>query len=59
MAWGDRAKNPPSGQCRQCWEHAYDSSIHRRQRQQGIKDCAACISHMRQNGGCPDHMIVR
>jgi hypothetical protein len=51
-----KAANPPRGECRQCWRHAYDRSIHRRQR--GSREgCAACIDHM--NNGHPDQLIVK
>ncbi|MGY6025188.1 pRL2-8 [Streptomyces spinosirectus] len=42
------AKPTPPGQCPQCWQHAYDKSIHRR-----LKggDCLPCLDHMRN--GCP------
>ncbi|WP_329583670.1 pRL2-8 [Streptomyces sp. NBC_01361] len=50
----DRANNPRKGECRQCWRHAHDPSIHRALRPG--EDCKPCLSHM---GGHPDHMIVR
>lgn len=49
------ADNPPKGQCRQCWKHAYEKSIHRKLRWN--EDCAECVSHM--HGNHPDHMIVK
>ncbi|MEU9397725.1 pRL2-8 [Streptomyces sp. NPDC048324] len=48
-----KAENPPKGECRQCWRHAYDRSIHR-----GLKpreDCGACVDHMKNGHG---NMIV-
>lgn len=30
------------GQCRTCWNHAYDPGIHRRMR----GDCPVCVDHM-------------
>ncbi|MEU4352897.1 pRL2-8 [Streptomyces sp. NPDC023838] len=50
-----KALNPPKGECRQCWQHAYDKSIHRAQNQR--EDCGPCVDHMRN--GHPDNMIVR
>ncbi|MGD6765992.1 pRL2-8 [Streptomyces sp. BH097] len=50
-----KALNPPVGECRQCWFHAYAS----KEAHKGLKwneDCAACLSHL---GGCPDSMIVK
>lgn len=50
------ASNPPKGECRQCWHHAYAS----RQAHAHLgprEDCPECVAHMR--GGCPDHLIVR
>lgn len=49
-----KALNPPRGECRQCWRHAYDPEIHRRLAPR--QDCPECVAHM---GGHPDHMIVR
>ncbi|NUP15350.1 MAG: pRL2-8 [Streptomyces sp.] len=34
-----RAANPPRGECRDCWAHAEDPDIHRR----NSGDCQACI----------------
>ncbi|MFD3330155.1 pRL2-8 [Streptomyces sp. NPDC056491] len=51
----DRAANPPRNECRQCWRHAYDRSVHK-----GLgprEDCKPCVDHM--VNGHPDHMIVR
>lgn len=39
----------PPGACPQCWQHAYDKSIHRRLRPD--EDCLPCLDHMRN--GCP------
>lgn len=47
--------NPPRGECRQCWAHAHDRSIHAAQDQR--TDCADCVSHM--GGRHPDHLIVK
>lgn len=52
-----RADNPPPGECRQCWYHAYAS----KEAHKGLPwlggECPACVDHMRH--GCPDHMVVR
>ncbi|MFE7056027.1 pRL2-8 [Streptomyces californicus] len=51
-----KALNPPKGECRQCWLHAYDS----REQHKHLKpreDCPACVSHM--GGRHPEHMIVK
>jgi hypothetical protein len=50
-----KALNPPKGECRQCWRHAYDPSAHR-----GLgsrENCGPCVNHM--VNGHPAHMIVR
>ncbi|NEE29785.1 pRL2-8 [Streptomyces sp. SID7982] len=50
-----KALNPPPGECRQCWLHAYDSRAqhaHLGPRE----DCPDCVSHM--GGKCPPAMIV-
>jgi hypothetical protein len=39
----------PPGECPQCWQHAHDPSIHRKQDQS--KDCPQCVDHM--VNGCP------
>ncbi|MFI0510618.1 pRL2-8 [Streptomyces sp. WSLK1-5] len=39
----------PPGQCPQCWQHAYDRSIHRRLRHD--EDCLPCLDH--KDNGCP------
>lgn len=39
------ARTAPPGQCPQCWQHAYDKSIH--QRLKPREDCPACVDHMR------------
>lgn len=52
----NRANNPPKGQCRQCWFHAYrsrEAHAHLGPRE----DCPECVAHM--GGRCPDTMIVR
>jgi len=50
------ALNPPKGECRQCWYHAYASSeVHRHLGWR--EDCPDCVDHM--INGCPEHMIVR
>jgi len=48
----DPAK-PPKGECRQCWRHANDPSVHRG----NTGDCPDCVAHMGNRH--PDHMIVR
>jgi hypothetical protein len=45
--------DPPPGNCRQCWKHAYDKSIHRALKPG--EDCKPCVDHM---GGHPPEMIV-
>lgn len=38
------ATNPPRGECRQCWHHAYSRDAHK-----GLgprEDCPACVDHM-------------
>ncbi|MFF9908776.1 pRL2-8 [Streptomyces olivaceus] len=50
------ATNPPRGQCRQCWFHAYASD----EAHAGLaprQNCPACVDHM--NNGHPPHMIVK
>jgi len=42
-------KPVPKGECPQCWTHAYDPDIHRRQDQS--TDCPQCVDHM--ENGCP------
>lgn len=37
-------KETPKGECRQCWRHAYDRSIHRRLKPG--EDCKPCVDHM-------------
>lgn len=42
----EKALNPPPGECRQCWLHAYDS----REQHKHLgprEDCPACMDHMR------------
>lgn len=49
------AMNPPAGECRQCWYHAYASKeahAHLGPRE----DCPECVDHM--NRGCPPAMVV-
>jgi len=49
-----KALNPPAGECRQCWLHAYDS----REQHKHLKpreDCPACVDHMLNGHG---NMIV-
>jgi hypothetical protein len=41
----------PKGQCKQCWRHAYDPDVHRKQR----GDCPPCVDHM--VNGCPPDQI--
>jgi hypothetical protein len=47
-------KPVPPGECPQCWRHAYDPDIHRRQDQS--KDCLQCVDHL--VNGCPGGQIV-
>jgi hypothetical protein len=47
--------NPPPGECRQCWLHAYNSREQHRHLAPR-EDCPACVEHMLQ--GCPADMIV-
>ncbi|WP_443061925.1 pRL2-8 [Streptomyces sp. NBC_00490] len=35
----------PPGECPQCWQHAYDRSVHRRLKPR--EDCPQCVDHMR------------
>ena len=52
----DKALNPPRGQCRQCWFHAYASrEAHKHLAPR--EDCPACVDHMRH--GHPNNLIVR
>ncbi|MEV6535929.1 pRL2-8 [Streptomyces sp. NPDC051639] len=49
-----KAQNPPKGECRQCWYHAYAS----REAHKGLgprEDCRACVDHMVNGHG---NMIV-
>jgi hypothetical protein len=51
-----KALNPPRGECRQCWLHAYDSrAVHKHLAPR--EDCPECVAHM--GGRHPDHMIVK
>jgi hypothetical protein len=44
----EKSLDPPAGQCRQCWLHAYDSRA--QHRHLGPReDCPACVDH-RLNG---------
>ncbi|MFF8829136.1 pRL2-8 [Streptomyces sp. NPDC015131] len=43
------AQQTPPGQCPQCWQHAYDKSIHHRLGPR--EDCPDCVGHM--VNGCP------
>lgn len=36
-------KPTPKGECRQCWRHAYDPSIHRKLKPR--EDCKPCVDH--------------
>ncbi|MFF4927159.1 pRL2-8 [Kitasatospora sp. NPDC001261] len=50
-----KALNPPRGECRQCWLHAYAS----RQAHAHLgwrEDCPDCVDHMKN--GHPADMIV-
>jgi hypothetical protein len=46
----------PPGECRQCWTHAYDRTIHAHLKWN--ENCQACLSHLQSNGGCPPEQIV-
>lgn len=50
-----KSENPPKGECRQCWQHAYDKSIHAKLGWR--EDCGPCVSHMGNRH--PEHMIVK
>ncbi|MBQ0890826.1 pRL2-8 [Streptomyces sp. RM72] len=45
----------PPGECRQCWTHAYDKSIHRRLRPR--EDCPQCVDHMKNGHG--SHVVPK
>ncbi|MEV4993183.1 pRL2-8 [Streptomyces niveus] len=50
----DTATNPPKGECRQCWYHAYasrEAHAHLGPRE----DCPQCVDHMVNGHG---NMIV-
>ncbi|MEU2358845.1 pRL2-8 [Streptomyces misionensis] len=51
----EKALNPPPGECRQCWLHAYDS-LDQHRHLGPREDCPECVDHM--VNGCPPHMIV-
>ncbi|THA28462.1 pRL2-8 [Streptomyces sp. A1547] len=56
MAASEKALNPPRGECRQCWFHAYAS----REAHASLgprEDCPDCVAHMVH--GHPDNLIVR
>jgi hypothetical protein len=40
-----KADNPPKGQCRQCWRHAHDKSIHKKLKPR--ENCGPCVEHMK------------
>lgn len=40
----------PPDQCTQCWQHAYDKSIHRKLKPK--QDCEPCLAHMRNPELC-------
>ena len=42
-------RSTPPGQCPQCWQHAYDKSVHRKLAPR--EDCPQCVDHMAN--GCP------
>ena len=46
-------KPVPRGECRQCWPHAYDRSIHKRLKPR--EDCKLCVDHLLN--GCPPNQI--
>ncbi|WP_335982440.1 pRL2-8 [Streptomyces sp. CA2R106] len=49
------ATKPPRGQCRQCWQHAYDSRrVHAHLAPR--EDCPECVDHMIH--GHPAHLIA-
>lgn len=43
------ASPAPPGECRQCWQHAHDPSIHRSQNPR--EDCGPCVDHMLNGHG--------
>ncbi|MER7050491.1 pRL2-8 [Streptomyces jumonjinensis] len=50
-----KALNPPAGECRQCWFHAYASrEAHKHLGPR--EDCPDCVSHMNNGHGS---MIVK
>ncbi|MER6420694.1 pRL2-8 [Streptomyces sp. NPDC001137] len=49
-------KPTPPGQCRQCWQHAYDRSIHRKLKPR--EDCLPCLDHM-HNGHPPEQIVPK
>ncbi|MFE3675194.1 pRL2-8 [Streptomyces griseus] len=50
-----QALNPPRGECRQCWLHAYDGRAQHRHLAPR-EDCPACVDHMLN--GHPAHLIA-
>ncbi|MFF1297951.1 MULTISPECIES: pRL2-8 [unclassified Streptomyces] len=46
-------RDVPKGECRQCWRHAYDRSIHKRLKPR--QDCGPCVDHL-HNGHPPDQI---
>ncbi|WP_043478932.1 hypothetical protein [Kitasatospora sp. MBT66] len=51
----DKATNPPKGECRQCWFHAYERAVHANL-DPSLRECPGCADHMRNGHG---DMIVR
>jgi Zn finger protein HypA/HybF involved in hydrogenase expression len=49
------AYNPPKGECRQCWAHAHDKSIHKAL-DRNLDHCPQCVAHMVGGHG---NMIVK
>ncbi|MDX2698926.1 pRL2-8 [Streptomyces ipomoeae] len=45
----------PPGECRQCWQHAYDRKIHRKLKPR--EDCGPCVDHMKN--GCGDMIVPK
>lgn len=39
----------PPGECRQCWRHANDRSVHRELKPR--EDCPQCVDHMLNGHG--------
>ncbi|MFD4400818.1 pRL2-8 [Kitasatospora sp. NPDC058478] len=49
-----KANNPPRGECRQCWYHAYNGrEVHAHLGPR--EDCGPCVDHM--NNGHGDQIV--